>query len=83
MIEEEASMWIFCICIVCLLELSLQQLQLDEESNSNPYRPLEAKDYAGVPLNELTLEYKIDKMPSRTYDWSFVAAGILSHWVCN
>ena len=79
MIEEEAIMWIFCICIVCLLELSLQQL----DTESNPYRPLEAKDYSGVPLNELTLEYKIDKMPSRTYDWSFVAAGILSHWVCN
>jgi len=70
--------WIFCICIVCLSDLSLQQLHI----SSNPYRPTldESNDYVGVLQDELSLEYKIDKMPSKTYDWSFVATGMLRLW---
>ena len=70
--------WIFRICIVCLVEMSWEQLNV----NTNPYRPLLDKslDYEGVRLEDISLEYKIDKMPSRTYDWLFVAAGMNSDW---
>lgn len=66
--------WIFCVCILCLVERSWEQLNLD----ANPYRPLldQSKDYVSVSAEDISLEYKIDKMPSRTYDWSYVAAGI-------
>jgi hypothetical protein len=64
----------FCICIVYLFDLSLQQQNLI----TNPYRPLldRSNDYEGVPLKDIFLEFKMDKLPSRTYDWSFVATGI-------
>ncbi len=66
----------FCICVFCFVETSWGQLHL----NTNPYRPLldESSNYVGVPQNELSLEFKIDKMPSRSYDWLFVATGIKS-----
>lgn len=66
--------WIFCVCIVCLVETSWEQLNLDV----NPYRPLldQSHDYVSVSQELISLEYKIDKMPSRTYDWSYVAAGM-------
>ena len=65
--------WLFCFCLICLVKTSLQQLN----PFTNPYRPLldQSNDYEGVPEKDIALEYKIDKMPSRTYDWSYVAAG--------
>jgi hypothetical protein len=71
--------WMFLAAIfsVCHVKLSSQQLNL----NSNPYRPLldSSNDYDSLLPEEIQLEYKIDKMPSRTYDWSFVAAGNFSN----
>jgi hypothetical protein len=63
----------FCICIVCHINLSSQQQDLV----SNPYRPLldKSNDYVGVLQRDIFLEFKMDKMPSRSYDWSFVATG--------
>jgi hypothetical protein len=45
---------------------------------TNPYRPLldKSNDYVGVLPQDISLEFKMDKMPSRSYDWSFVATGI-------
>lgn len=65
---------LFGICIAYLIDLSCQQQNL----NTNPYRPLldRSSDYEGVPRKNMFLEFKMDKLPSRTYDWSFVATGI-------
>ena len=74
--NAQGMTWLFCICVVCFVETSSGQLHL----NTNPYRPLldQSSNYVGVLQKELSLEFKIDKMPSRSYDWLFVATGIKS-----
>ena len=63
-----------CVCFVCLVDMSWEQLHLDV----NPYRPLldQTHDYEGVLPEKISLEYRIEKMASKTYDWSYVAAGM-------